>query len=189
MPTIISVANQKGGAGKTTVCMNLAGGLHEAGYRVLVIDADPQQSATKWRNKREENALGFDILSMPRAGIHRDLPAMNLNYEVILIDCPPGLADNQGQGGITIGAVLASQVVLVPVQPTFLDYEASEMVIPLLQQVASFRPDLQALVVINRKPTTKSRLSMEARGAAVNFFQSNQLAVRVLETEIADRTG
>jgi chromosome partitioning protein len=114
---------------------------------------------------------------------------MNLDYELVLIDCPPGLTDSKGQGGITIGAVLASQFVLVPVQPTFLDYEASEMVIPLLQQVASFRADLQALVVINRKPTTRSRLGWEAKDAAINFFRSSEVVVRVLETAIGDRTG
>lgn len=189
MPAVISIANQKGGAGKTTVTMNLAGGLHEAGYRVLVIDADPQQSATKWRNRQEENQLGFDIISMARPGLHKDLPGMNLDYEIILIDCPPGLADASGQGGITIGAVLASQFVLVPVQPTFLDYEASQMVLPLLQQVAAFRPDLQALIVVNRKPTNRSRLATEAREAAVAFFTSTEVSIRVLQAELSDRTA
>lgn len=189
MPTIVSIANQKGGAGKTTLCLNLAGGLAEAGYRVLVIDADPQQSASKWRNRTEDNGLGFDLISMPRPGLHKDLPKMSLDYELVLIDTPPGLADQQGQGSITIGAVLASQFVLIPVQPTFLDYEASAMVVPLLQQVAAFRPDIRALVVINRKPTTRSRLASEARAAAVQFFGSSRLPLSVLETEISDRTG
>ena len=52
--------NQKGGAGKTTACVNLAGGLAEAGYSVLLVDADPQASALNWRNNSgEENLLGF----------------------------------------------------------------------------------------------------------------------------------
>ena len=49
MPTVIAVANQKGGCGKTTVAMNLAGVLSsEGGMRVLLIDADPQASAQQW---------------------------------------------------------------------------------------------------------------------------------------------
>ena len=61
---IIAVANQKGGAGKTTTCLNLAGGLAESGYAVLVVDADPQASALNWRNNAgEDNHLGFDLIA------------------------------------------------------------------------------------------------------------------------------
>src|SRR6195952_2029559 len=92
MAITISVANQKGGCGKTTTCMNLAGGLAAAGMRVLVIDADPQGSATEWRNRSEESRLKFDVISMATASIHKELPKVlaNSNYEVALVDCPPG---------------------------------------------------------------------------------------------------
>src|SRR5271165_6350051 len=92
MAITIAVANQKGGCGKTTACMNLAGGLARAGYKVLVVDADPQGSATKWRNMSEESRLPFQLVAMATASIHRELPAIirNASYEVVLIDCPPG---------------------------------------------------------------------------------------------------
>ncbi len=65
MPTVIAVANQKGGAGKTTVSVNLAAGLREAGYKILLVDADPQTSALKWRNHSDHNNLGFDVIASP----------------------------------------------------------------------------------------------------------------------------
>jgi len=98
MAIIVDVANQKGGSGKTTTCVNLAGGLAEAGYRVLLVDADPQASALGWRrNGGEENLLGFDLVALPNNTLHKDLPSLasRADYEVILIDCPPG-------GGATV---------------------------------------------------------------------------------------
>ena len=134
---IIAVANQKGGAGKTTTCLNLAGGLVEAGYSVLVVDADPQASALNWRNNSgEENLLGFDMIALPNPTIHKDLPALasRADYEVILIDCPPGgVLKGSRTDDITRSAMLAAHVILIPVQPSPLDYQAAATMLPLLR--------------------------------------------------------
>src|SRR3954453_20722269 len=91
MAVVIAVANQKGEAGKTTTCMNLAGGLAVA-YKTLVIDADPQASASEWRNTSEESQLPFELISLTTASIHKELPRLlsRAEYEIVLIDCPPG---------------------------------------------------------------------------------------------------
>jgi len=59
MTTIISALNQKGGAGKTTMAINLAACLIEQGRRVVVADADPQQSAARWARQggRRDSAI------------------------------------------------------------------------------------------------------------------------------------
>jgi cellulose biosynthesis protein BcsQ len=64
MPTVLAVANQKGGCGKTTLSMNIAGALaREGNYRVLLIDSDPQASAMQWRKNTEES--GFPSIFSP----------------------------------------------------------------------------------------------------------------------------
>ena len=105
MASIIAIANQKGGAGKTTTTVNLAGGFAKAGYATLLVDADPQGSATDWRNAlltqgEEDLASGdsaaslfpFEVIALPNPTLHRELPKLleRSTYEVVLIDCPPG---------------------------------------------------------------------------------------------------
>src|SRR5438105_9443658 len=122
MATIIAIANMKGGCGKTTTCMNLATGLAAVGYKVLVVDADPQASATSWRSLRPDADTPFSIVALPTAAIHREIPKLvaNSSYEVVLIDCPAGgLASGSGQSTDDISryAVRCSSVVIVPIRP------------------------------------------------------------------------
>jgi chromosome partitioning protein len=189
--TIIAIGNQKGGAGKTTICMNLAGGFQETGYKVLVVDADPQGSAMNWRaNGGETNQLGFDVIAMPNATLHKDLPNVSARsqYEVILIDCPPGGAHRSKADDITRSALLAAQVVVLPVQPSPLDYQAAITMVPLLRDTAIYKPDLRVFLLINRK-VSSARIGRDARNAALKFFQDEALNIQILHTEIGSRTA
>ena len=192
MAITIAVANQKGGCGKSTTCMNLAGGFAAAGFKVLVIDADPQATAMKWRNNSEESQLPFDVIALASVSIHKDLPRLTANssYEAILIDCPPGGANKgelrYGNDAITRSALLASGAVVVPVQPTPVDYQAAEGIMPLLMDVSVVKPDLQVFLLINRK-MPNNKLMRESRSAAQEFFSAPGLPVRFLETEIYNR--
>jgi chromosome partitioning protein len=192
MATVIAIANHKGGCGKTTTCINLAGGLTEAGYSVLVVDADPQMSAMEWRKTLEESGLPFEVVSIPNPILHNDIPRLlaNSRYEVVLIDCPPGGAgkgsDPSQAEKITRSAMLAADAIILPVQPTPLDYRASGIMLPLLQEIAIYKP-LRVLLLINRKPPTNTRLGKEAREAAVQFFSIDGLDIRILESEICNR--
>ncbi len=195
MAIVIAVGNQKGGCGKTTVSMNLAGALARAGYRVLLVDADPQGSAMQWRNNSEESALPFDIQPYPYATIHKELPKQfeAAGYELVIIDCPPGGA---GKGDskyraddITRSALLASHFLIMPVRPTPLDYHASSTMLPLLRDIAFYREanPLRILLAINGKAPGKTRLGGEARAVAQDIFAVEGILIQVLESELTTR--
>jgi chromosome partitioning protein len=194
MATIIAVANQKGGAGKTTTAINLAGGFSTAGLQVLVVDADPQQSAVEWSAATEESSLPFQVLALPSPAMHRELPgiAARSSYDVIIIDCPPGGARKADlkfrADDITRSALLAADAVIIPIQPSPVDYRAAGSMLPLLMDVSAVKPALRILLFINRRPSN-SRLGKEARAAAAGFFQMDGLTLSVLETEVGNRTA
>lgn len=85
---IVAVLNGKGGVGKTTTAVNLAA-VYAEGSRVLLIDADPQGSATWW-TQRETNSLKFQVKSGTNAQKIKDLRTAN-QQDLIVVDTPPGL--------------------------------------------------------------------------------------------------
>jgi chromosome partitioning protein len=190
---IIAVANQKGGAGKTTCCVNLAGGLAEAGYGVLVVDADPQASALNWRNNAgEDSKLGFDVIALPSPSLHRDIPGIlkRSSYEVVLIDCPPGgVLKGSRTDDITRSAMLAAHVVLIPVQPSPLDYQAAATMLPLLRDTVLYKPELKVWILVNRRLSGNNRLGRDARSSAESFFAIEGLEISVLKTSVGARSA
>jgi len=83
---IISVVNQKGGTGKTTVATNLAACFAGEGREVLVIDADPQQSSLDWRADRPEDQSPVQAVGLPARNLHQEIAPFRRKYDVILID-------------------------------------------------------------------------------------------------------
>jgi len=192
MAIVLAVANQKGGCGKTTISMNIAGCLGRGNYRVLLIDADPQGSAMQWRNNQEQSQLPFEVALFPFSTLHQEVVQrfVPMKYDVILIDCPPGATTPQDRrADITRSALLCSHAVLMPVRPTPLDYQASRMLLPLLQDVSFGRggKSLDVYLVINGKPPARTRLGMEAQEAAKQVFAAEGITVQVLKTEICTR--
>ena len=141
---ILGVLNQKGGVGKTTICLNLAAFYAMAGVKVLVVDADPQASALAWSNAREAPPL-FPVIGMATPLLHRKLPDIAAGYDITLIDGAPR-ASVLGRA-----AIMASDLVLIPVQPSPFDVWATDKTEQLIHEAQQFKKNLHAVFAVNRK--------------------------------------
>ena len=141
---IVSFLNQKGGVGKTTLAIHVADALSRRNKRVLLVDADPQGSALDWAAARFSKPR-FPVAGLPRASIHKELPALAIGYDVVIIDGPPRVYD------VARSAIMASDLVLVPVQPSPYDVWAAKEIIDLMREASVFKPNLKSAFAINRK--------------------------------------
>ena len=149
-PKILVVANGKGGVGKTTTTMSLAGIFSER-YKVLAVDADPQASLSWWM-ERERQKTNFDLVKETNPLILGKLRKIE-GYELIVVDTPPAL-DSEA-----LAAVLAAaDYLLLPTPPAPMDLTA------LIQTV---RQAVLPVGVAHRVLLTRvdSRSSEEAREA------------------------
>lgn len=141
---IFGVLNQKGGVGKTTLSVNIAAALAHGGARVLLIDADPQGSALDWSAAREGDPL-FSVVGLPRASIHKEIGQIGKGYDHVVIDGPPRVTD------LARSAIMASDVVLIPVQPSPYDIWAADEIVKLIQEATVYKDGLKSAFVVNRK--------------------------------------
>ena len=167
MTRIIAITNQKGGVGKTTTCVNLGATLSEMGYKVLVIDFDPQGNATTGSGVVKKNIehdvrglllgessfaqtcicetqAGYDLLPSDiklteaevgligqvrcQYKLKDALRDQAINYNFVLIDCPPALSM------LTINGLIAANGVIIPVQCEFFALEGIAALIETIEQ-------------------------------------------------------
>lgn len=177
---IIGVLNQKGGAGKTTLSLNLATYFASNGHRTLLVDADPQASALMWSSARDAAPL-FPVIGMAKPTLHKDLPSVAGDYDVTIIDGAPRVNE------LARAAIMASDLVLIPVQPSPLDVWASDETVQLIREAQQFREGIQATFVINRKisNTVIGRDVVDAFGDAPYQVLPTVISQRVVFAESA----
>ena len=141
---IIGLLNQKGGVGKTTLAVNLAAALTLRGGRVLLIDADPQGSALDWAAAREGDPL-FAVVGLPRPTVHKEIGVIGQGYDHIVIDGPPRVTD------LARSAIMASDLVMIPVQPSPYDIWAADEVVKLIAEARVFKENIKSVFAVNRK--------------------------------------
>lgn len=144
MRSVISVVQRKGGVGKTTIAISLAGELHRRGRLVDVIDADPQRSAAEWA---APGRLPFRVSELPLkmgaaaqwANMVRSMPG-----QTTIIDTPPH--------EYAVGAAVAvADVVVLPCTPSGLDLSATEQAIATIAYARDKRgTEVPALLLPNR---------------------------------------
>ena len=145
---IISVLNQKGGAGKTTIATHLARAIQIAGSSVILVDSDPQGSARDWAAAREDQPV--TVVGIDRPTIERDVKGLALS-DYYIIDGAPQAAD------LAVSAIKAADLVLIPVQPSPYDIWATADLVDLIKQRIEITDGkLQAVFLISRAiPNTR----------------------------------
>jgi chromosome partitioning protein len=155
--TVIAVVGNKGGTGKTTLALNLAAGLGRRGS-VVLLDADPQQSAYQWRLIGDERP-GLPAVIAAAHGLETTVAALRGVHEHVVIDCPPSIKAPQ-----TEHALRLADRALIPVQPSPMDLWATASLARIIDGLRPDNPGLRALIVMSQvEPrTTLSRLLPEA---------------------------
>lgn len=137
---VLSLVNNKGGVGKTTLAINLACAFACGGKVTGLIDIDPQCSATDWGDKRE--AAGSDnpsVVALPAPQLGKALrKAEGSGVDVVVVDTPAKIESN------LVAAAELSSAVVVPVRPSLMDLQAMRQTTQCLARIN--RP---ALAVIN----------------------------------------
>ena len=175
---IIALVNQKGGPGKTTLAMHVAGELARRGGRTLIVDADPQATATRWAASAPERApFPASIAGLAHAGnaLHRELRKYVAPYDWIVVDCPPS-ADSP----LSASALLVADLALVPVVPSPPDIWAGLAISKVINQVAAINQDLRAGLVINRR-----KAGTRLAGRTLDLLP--RYGIPILDSQVGDR--
>lgn len=150
MAKVISFLNGKGGVGKTTTSVNVATAIARKGFNVVVVDTDPQSSIGNWYN---EDKCQFDVAD---AGSEKEVYSVRKqlkSYDYIIIDGAAAIS------AISSAAVMVSDVVLIPVTPSPLDFAACGAILAVIEARQDLQP-ITARFVITKKVATAKMLTV-----------------------------
>lgn len=139
---IVSFLNQKGGVGKTTLAINAAGFYSSQRKSVLLVDADPQGTTTRWAEIRD--SMDFPVVHLSRKNMSGEIVTLASNYERVVIDGPPRAES------LSRAVVIASDLVVLPIEPSGASDWASQVTIQQIQEAREYKGELKAIFMISR---------------------------------------
>lgn len=164
---IIAVLNQKGGVGKTTLSINLARALQQAEYKTVLCDGDPQGSARDWNVAN--NGEIIPVVGMDRKSLPADIKNLK-GYDIAIIDGAPQTKE------LTIAAIKAADVVLIPVQPSPFDIWATNDLIELVKERQEIMNGLPKTAFIVSRQIQNTTVGKEIRDvlteSGIKVFES-----------------
>jgi chromosome partitioning protein len=172
--TTIAFLGEKGGAGKSTLAVNVAAELAARGRRVLLVDADPQGTAITWASIAVEAGDAPTTIALGD-NLRAALPAASAGFTDTVIDLP-GRASKRA-----VGALMLSDVAVIPCGPSPADAWALAPTVELVGEARSVRAELRAVLVLNRADRTS--IGASTREAIAG------LGLPVLEASIGDRVA
>lgn len=173
---VISVVNQKGGVGKSTIACNLAVNAVLDGKRTLIIDADPQGSSLAFRAIRKTDDIKAVSITQPT--IHKDIGDFE-NFDLVIIDA--GGRDNTLFRSAVTAA--AKGILLIPVLPSQYDIWATEDTFKVLKEARVY-VDIEAYAVFNQS-IQNTTVSTEAREALEELTAESN--IKILNTVLFSR--
>jgi chromosome partitioning protein len=175
MGTVICVAQQKGGSGKTTIAANLAVEFRRRGLKVALLDTDPQGSLGRWFLARRDRLgeAGMEFSTASAWGVGYECEKLKRDADIVLVDTPPKVdADLRP-------ALREADLVLVPVSASMVDLWATDGVFDLIG-----REGRRAVIVLNRvKAGTRLGLEVADAAAKVGGVALSTLGQRVAYAE------
>lgn len=175
MGKVVTVAQQKGGSGKTTLAVNLAVEFRRRGLKVALLDTDPQGSLGRWFMARRDRLgeAGMEFSTASAWGVGYECEKLKKQADVVIVDTPPKVdADLRP-------ALREADLVLVPVAASMVDLWATDGVFDLIG-----REGRRAVIVLNRvKAGTRLGEEVAAAAAEVGGVASASLGQRVAFAE------
>ncbi|KEO60354.1 ParA family partition ATPase [Thioclava indica] len=159
MAHIITIAQQKGGAGKTTLAVNLAIAFAKQDKRVAILDTDPQGSLGRWFMTRREllGDPGVEFATSSAWGVGYECQKLSDNNDIVIIDTPPKVDSDLKP------ALREADLVLVPVGSSLVDLWATDGVVDLAERVGK-----PCVIVLNRVKSG-TRLAEDVAAAAATI--------------------
>lgn len=175
---VLSTINLKGGVGKTTIAVNLAVAFANRGKKVCIIDTDSEQlSSVKWSGQRDDAMVRVAVSAVSAEKLVREASEYAKMYDLVILDGAPQL------GKLANSTLIASDVVIVPITASALDFWAMENFLERFQEAKNLKESLQAFILLNRYSSARN-VSKEILDVLSEFPEIGKL-----QSTIGDRVA